>query len=181
MGNVMQQSDLNHFCSKHRRAAGFTLVEALIAIAIAAILVTLAVPNFKLQIEQSQFTSAANEIVTAMNFARGEALRRSRPVSVARSGASWQDGWVAFVDPARGGVLGAQPPLRQGNSLGTVAVAGAPTFVLFDSSGRRRSDSASPFVSFEIFKSGGDPSTKRTVCVSLSGRIFMVKGGAICV
>ncbi len=155
-------------------------MELMITIFIAAILLTLAVPNFKLQIEQGRFVSAANEIVTALNYARGEALRRSRPVSVSRSGASWQLGWSAFVDPARTGILGAQTPLRQGNALASVTVSGAPTFVLFDSSGRRRSDVASAFVSFDIFKAGGDPTTKRTVCVAQSGRIFTVKGVATC-
>ena len=186
MGNVMQQltmQQLDHRFSNrnHRRSAGFTIMELMITVAIAAILITIAVPNFKLQIEQGRFTSAANEIVTALNYARGEAIRRSRPVSVARAGATWDLGWNAFVDPARTGVLGAQTPLRQGNPLGSISVSGAPTFVLFDSSGRRRSDTASAFISFDVFKTGADPSSKRTVCVAQSGRIFTVKGAASCV
>ena len=155
-------------------------MELLITIAIAAILLALAVPNFKTQIEQSRFTSAANEIITAMNYARGEALRRSRPVSVSSSGGSWQVGWVAFVDPARTGVVAAQTRLREGNPLGSVDISGAPAFVTFDSNGRRQSDTASNFISFDIFKTGGDPTTKRTVCVAKSGRIFQVKGTVSC-
>ncbi len=165
-------------------------MELMITIAIAAILLGIAVPNFKAQIEQGRFTAASNEIVTALNFARGEAIRRSRPVSVSRVGATWQDGWTAFVDPLRTGVLGAQTALREGNGvpfvmdgaarLYSVEITGAPAFVLFDSSGRRRSDAASAFVSFDVFKTDGEIGSKRLVCVAQSGRIFVAKGAAAC-
>lgn len=166
------------------------MMELMISVAIAAILLGIAVPNFKFQIEQGRFTAASNEIVTALNFARGEAIRRSRPVSVSRVDANWEDGWTVFIDPLRTGLIGAQPPLRQGNGFPfvmdgadrvyPVEITGAPPFVLFDSSGRRRSDLASAFVSFDVFKTDAEISSKRVVCVSLSGRIFVAKGGAPC-
>lgn len=183
--NVMQQFNTNRtqirMCRSGRMSLGFTMMELMITLAIVGILLAIAVPNFKFQIEQGRFTAASNEIITALNFARGEALRRSRPVSVSRVGPSWQGGWTAFIDPARTGVIGAQPPLRQGNGVGSVEVTGAPAFVLFDSSGRRRSDVASAFVTFEVFKTGAETSSRRTVCVSQSGRIFSVKGAAACI
>jgi len=166
------------------------MMELMISVAIAAILVGIAVPNFKFQIEQGRFTAASNEIVTALNFARGEAIRRSRPVSVSRVGATWQNGWTVFIDPLRTGVIGAQTALREGNGvpfvmdggvpLYSVEITGAPAFVLFDSSGRRRSNAATAFVSFDVFKTDGEISSKRIVCVSQSGRIFVAKGGAAC-
>ena len=168
-------------CQSGRISRGFTMMEMMITLAVVAILAAIAVPNFKFQIEQSRFTSASNDLITALNFARGEALRRSRPVSVSRVGGSWQSGWAAFIDPARTGVIGAQPALREGNAIGSVEVTGAPAFVLFDSSGRRRSDVASAFVSFQVFKTGAEISSRRTVCVSQSGRIFSVKGAATCI
>jgi type IV fimbrial biogenesis protein FimT len=178
-----------------RKSLGFTLMELMITLAIVAILVGIAVPNFKFQIEQARFTSTSNEIVTALNYARGEAVRRSRPVSVSRVGTTWQDGWTAFIDPTRAGVLGALPVLRAGNGVSyqidsslpapskkyAVDITGAPPFVLFDSNGRRRSNVADAFVSFEVFKTDAEISSKRTVCVSQSGRIFVTKGAAACV
>ncbi len=170
-------------------------MEMMITLAIVAILAAIAIPNFKFQIEQGRFTAASNEIITALNYARGEALRRSRPVSVSRVGTTWQDGWTAFIDPTRAGVLGALPVLRAGNGVSyqldgslpppgkryAVEITGAPPFVLFDSNGRRRSNVADAFVSFEVFKTDAEISSKRTVCVSQSGRIFLTKGAAACV
>ena len=192
---VMQQFSTKKtqvkMCRSGRTSRGFTIMELMITLAIVAILLGIAVPNFKFQMEQGRFTASSNEIITALNFARGEALRRSRPVSVSRVGTTWQDGWAAFIDPARTGVIGAQPPLRQGNGVGfvmngalrqyAVDINGAPPFVLFDSSGRRRSDVATAFVSFQVSKTNAEISSRRTVCVAQSGRIFLVKGAAACV
>lgn len=87
------------------RAAGFTLMELLIAIAMLAILTTLAVPAFTQFIQNNRLSAQANEMVAAMQFARSEALRRGRPVQVCSSSdgaacnGNWNEGWIAVVDP----------------------------------------------------------------------------------
>lgn len=61
---------------------GFTLIEMIIAIAVAAILVAIAVPSFLAQIDKNQVKSAADELYAQLQFARSEAVKRNRTVRV---------------------------------------------------------------------------------------------------
>lgn len=164
---------------------GFTIVELMVTIAIASIVLMLAVPSFTRAIDQGKFTSASNELVTAMNFARNEAIRRSRPVSVRMNTGGWIDGWTAFVDPDRNGVIG--PPtdlLRAGNATPGVQITGGAggleANVLFDSRGRRLTSPGAPFVEFLVHKTGAALDQRRWVCIAGNGRIATVKGASSC-
>jgi len=85
--------------------AGFTLMELLLAIAVLAILTTLALPAFTQFIANNRLSAKANEMVAAMQYARSEALRLGVPVQVCSSsdaetcGGNWNQGWIAFQDP----------------------------------------------------------------------------------
>jgi type IV fimbrial biogenesis protein FimT len=57
---------------------GFTLLELMITIAIAGILVGVAIPSFTSIITSNRLTAYANELVTALNLARNEAVKRGR-------------------------------------------------------------------------------------------------------
>jgi len=70
--------------------SGFTLIELLIVIAIAAILAAIAVPSFKTMIRNMAVRSAANDLVADIQFARSEATRANRAVSLAFDGRTWQ-------------------------------------------------------------------------------------------
>lgn len=168
-----------------RNIRGFSIIELMVTIAIAAIVLMLAVPSFTRAIDQGKFTSASNELITAMNFARNEAMRRSRPVSVRMNTGGWIDGWTAFVDPDRNGVIG--PPtdlLRAGNATPAVQITGGAggleANVLFDSRGRRLTNPGAPFVEFLVHKSGASSDQRRWVCIAENGRIATVKGANSC-
>jgi len=153
----------------------------MVTVAIAAILLAIAVPQFKRQIEQSQFTNSANELLGVMNYARAEALRRARPVTVAPLvGASWNSGWQMFTDVNRNGAIDAAAVLRQGGPTTATQLTSTATFVTFDSNGRRWSAAATPFVQIAAFKTGAAADLKRTICVGLSGRSAIAKGALPC-
>ncbi|OQX06095.1 MAG: hypothetical protein BWK73_31755 [Thiothrix lacustris] len=68
-----------------RHTQGVTLVELMITIAVAAVLIAVAAPSFtSLRFSQSLATQA-NDMLWVINFARSEAIRRNRPVTLCRS------------------------------------------------------------------------------------------------
>jgi type IV fimbrial biogenesis protein FimT len=77
---------------------GFTLVELMTTVSIAAILLGVAIPNFTSIITNNRMTAHTNELVTALNLARSEAIKRGQQVVVRKSGTNWEDGWQVFVD-----------------------------------------------------------------------------------
>ncbi len=85
---------------------GVSLLELMVAITIFGILVGLAVPSFREFTRNNRVTAAQNDLVSTVNFARSEALKRSTPVAVCATddGEScsdddnWNNGWIVFVD-----------------------------------------------------------------------------------
>ncbi|QOD90414.1 GspH/FimT family pseudopilin [Lysobacter sp. CW239] len=89
------------------RARGFTLVELMVTVAVAAILMAIATPSFTSIINSNRLTSAANEMVATLQFARMEAVRQNRTVRVCSSGngTSCGGGGAWLVLDAAGAVL----------------------------------------------------------------------------
>ena len=87
---------------------GFTLLELLLAIAILAIVTTAALPSFTQVIQNNRLSAQTNELVTAMQYARSEALKRADPVTVCASssgtgcGGNWSEGWVVIANEGGG-------------------------------------------------------------------------------
>ena len=85
---------------------GFTLVELIIALAVAAILLSMAVPSFRTTIQNNRLITETNDFVSALHLARSEAIKRRARVTLCKStdGAActatggWEQGWIAFVD-----------------------------------------------------------------------------------
>lgn len=67
------------------RRRGFTIVELLVTVSIAAILLAVAVPSFQTMIVESRLTTQVNDMVGALNIARSEAIKRNASVSLCRA------------------------------------------------------------------------------------------------
>jgi type IV fimbrial biogenesis protein FimT len=87
------------------RQYGFTLPELLIAVTVAAILASLAVPSFSTLLHDQRLSNETSQLMSMLNFARGEASRRRRTVSVCPSsngtscsGTQWENGYIVFVN-----------------------------------------------------------------------------------
>jgi type IV fimbrial biogenesis protein FimT len=104
-----------------KRARGFTLVELAITIVVLSVLMAMAAPLFIGMTNGNRLTSNANEVVTAMQIARSEAVRRNARTSFCQStnGTScsnvspWQ-GWLVFADANGDNIVDADEIVRTG-------------------------------------------------------------------
>lgn len=84
-----------------RHAGGFTLIELMITVIIAALLVGLALPSFRELTMRNNTTQLANQLVLSLQTARSEAIRRGTWVEVVSKAASnnWSSsGWQVVAD-----------------------------------------------------------------------------------
>lgn len=67
------------------RSQGVTLIELLTGIVVLGILLAVAAPGFQASVDQNAVVSEANRIITDIQYARSEAIKRSSPVNLCRS------------------------------------------------------------------------------------------------
>lgn len=96
------------------RVKGFSLIELMIVLAIIAITAAVAVPSYQSNIASNRKTSAANNLLGALQFARSEAVLRRSEVKVCASangntcnGTDWSSGGLVLDGST---ILRAIPP-----------------------------------------------------------------------
>lgn len=98
----------------YRRHTGFTLLELLASLGIAATLLLLAVPGYGAWIAEMELRDRVEALVGAMSLARAEAIKRGARVNLCPSGDGvhcadnglWEAGWLVFADDDRDGDRG---------------------------------------------------------------------------
>lgn len=100
-----------------KRHCGMSLLELLIVIAMISILTVIAVPQYHAMVMDTRISSNVNEFLAANAFARAEAIKRGRLVTICRAvgadtgtdacsqastanhkGDDWGTGWLVFVE-----------------------------------------------------------------------------------
>ena len=83
---------------RRRPAYGFTLIELMIVVAIAAILVTIGAPALGEFMADQRVRTTASDIAADFAFARVKAIENSRRAYIQKTSALWKNGWRVYVD-----------------------------------------------------------------------------------
>ena len=179
--------------------AGFTLVELMVTVAVAAILMAIAFPNMVGLINGQRLTSQANELVVALQSARMDAIRFNRRVIVCKStngtscdtaGGAWSR-WVTYVDTDGNGLLtNANEVLRTGtirdqvSLLASPAISGNSQRIVYGADGLARDGAGSLLRgALSVCKATSQPTENIRLVQLVSGSrvaVTAADGGASC-
>ncbi|MCC6597098.1 MAG: GspH/FimT family pseudopilin [Rhodanobacteraceae bacterium] len=158
---------------------GFTLVELICVLALAAILAGVALPSFGSLVGNTRSTTARLTLAGAFNTARISAVSQGRHVvlcpsanqQVCDDGEQWQHGWVAFVDADHDRELGSGDTvltLQQALPEGTAVVgSSARSRINYQPDGSAGGSNAT----LTICDRSGGAASARTLVISASGRV----------
>ena len=152
---------------------GFTLIELIIAIAITALLVTLAVPSFNIMLANAQIRTATQALYDGLQLARVEAIRRNERVLFTNGVGS---DWTVTID-ADATVVQTRTS-SEGTRQATVAVTpNGATQVTFDSLGRvvANTDASASITTLDI----DVPTSLIAAADSKEQRVTITTGGAV--
>jgi type IV fimbrial biogenesis protein FimT len=175
-------------------AGGFTLIELMVTLAIAAIFASLAAPSLTTMIRNNRIQTEASSLVADLQLARTEAIKRGATVAVCPSSTgtscltadTWQQGWMIFVDANGNGVYDSStdtaPVIRVRKAFSsTDTLTPAPVPATHAISFNREGFATGMGTTTTMFKfHSANNDTKATRCVSidLGGRLTTVSYGA---
>ena len=174
----------------NRQEQGFTLVELMITLEIAAVLLGTVAPGMARLMERNRIQTAADNLFTGLMLTRSEALKRNQSVVICKSangtacatggGTEWHDGWLVYADadgdnaPDPNEILRVTSSLRNGDTLYT---SGSD----FDDQVSYNVDgTASGIGTFVVCNKAGDLNYSREVAVSVTGRPKLNKSTTDC-
>lgn len=165
---------------------GVTVIELMVAVAVLAVLASVAVPSYRFLVIKNDIASHSNRLLATLLYARSESAKRNLSVSVCWSASGttcggtvsqgWDDGWIVFVDTGADGsfhtatdtIIRIEGPVSGGTSL----KSSYANFVRYEPTG-----SSNTFGSFTLCSEDNDPQFTRQLDVSGSGRPRISEGG----
>lgn len=170
------------------RQNGLTLLEMVITLAIGAILLGMAIPGYGYLVRGAQLSRLSSDLVSALAYARSEAIKRGERVTVCKTGnaapaspacqddGGWQQGWIVFVDGGiKGEIDGSDEVLRvksESTNAASVTVSNLSTYVSYLPSGLSRAPNNLPNGSINFCLEG----EKRSVILNVTGRVRSAAG-----
>ncbi len=172
---------------------GFTLIELIVVLAIAAVMMSVALPDLRQMIRSQQLKAAVNDLFGAIELTRSQAIARGRKVELVAAGGDapdWRAGWVVFLDqdgdrrPGDGEeVIMRHGPLAEGIAVVSAfsSQQGAP-YLAYNSTGRSCSDTSSLAARWGTLSMAADRQTRR-IKINMLGRARIcdpARDGASC-
>lgn len=186
-----------HSAKSNMPQRGFTVIELLVVIAILGVLAALAAPSFTETIKRYRVNAIRDNMTSAIQLARSEAIRRRLPVVLLRTtGCSvtlattsdWDCGWQMFVDVDNNGLLGSSETVVQeftvpaGHHLTNDSTTAGPSVAV-----TRFGHPATVATVTSVLKrfvisppEGTTGAATSTICFFPGGRVTAFKGTAAC-
>jgi len=95
--------------SRYRRMRGFTIIELMITLVVAAILLAIAIPSFTYLTVSNKLTTSANSLVSNLAIARMAAIKRNADVGVCADSSCSVNFPAGSATVIHAGIAGIQP------------------------------------------------------------------------
>lgn len=137
--------DVSQNVSRNRQQ-GFTLLELIVTMGIAAIVMVIALPSLQSVVNNGRISSARDGVANAIKMARSEAVYSKIPTTICASAdqqscsgtGDWDNGWIVFNDADADGELDAGDVLVDvfyGSGAVTIGAGSGGGTITFQSSG----------------------------------------------
>lgn len=170
---------------------GRTLLELLVALAIAGLLVGFAVPPYRDWLAAQRMLDEARRLIDSLHLARAEAIKSGYRVNVCKSrdrrhctsAGGWESGYIVYADTSRDGSVDPDEPLvrAEGPAERGISIhANHPldSYVSFTSFGQARLlNGALQMGTFTLCRDG---QRAFQVVIANSGRVRIDKAAGIC-
>lgn len=168
---------------------GLTLIELMVTLTVASILLTVAVPNYREFIQSNRLSTQVNLLLSDLNTARSEAVKRRMPVTLCKSitlsacatSGGYEQGWIVFADHNRDGGVDADDMIlrTQGASGSDLTIHGKSPIqnrISFFDSGNVSTSGSIIFCDSRIKVFNSDRAKARAIIISQPGRFRTVTG-----
>jgi type IV fimbrial biogenesis protein FimT len=161
---------------------GLTLIEVMIVISIIALLAALSIPSFNNSLRRQQVSGETNTLFSLVYFARSEAIKRNKVITICKSddanqcGGDWTNGWIVFSDNDKDGSRDNGELLILSGKIGEDyrlewTAFGSNNYIRFTSNGLTLSQNGT----FKICPSDNDETFARAVVISKTARVRLTK------
>ncbi len=117
---------------------GMSMIEVMVTIAILAVLLGVGVPNLSSWMRNTEIKTTAQSLMTGLQLARGEAVRRNAPVSFTLTGTAWSVGCQtpSTVAPICEATIQSSPAEEGGKNTSLTVTPAGKTSVVFSAFGQ---------------------------------------------